>query len=263
MTNESIYDVWRPVDSPWARWVKPVVFPFLRPVDHGAGKYSVQDWQVTFQSDTAIIADLRGAEGISAGIALARAGYLPVLVYNACPTGTSDNVRPEIVSAQNSGAIIPPAVVDMTSILAALCATTQDLVSLNLASQAPPVFLLDANRRGLGIPYGPGWFDNRSFVTPADFPSAEYFQSHGISRVILVQATRDINVDLSQVLLGLQSHRMTIATQAPWQPWSPRPIVVKPPNLIVSIWEWLRQKLGYHRDPFSGSFGGVVPHSSG
>jgi hypothetical protein len=56
---------------------------------------------------------------------------------------------------------------------------------------------------------------------------------------------------------------MAIATQAPWKPWGPRPLVVKPRILIISAWEWLRRKLGYRHDTFHGSFGGVVPPSSG
>lgn len=41
-----------------------------------------------------------------------------------------------------------------------------------------------------------GWFDNRSFVASSDFPSADYFRRHGISKVILVQPTSRINTDL-------------------------------------------------------------------
>ena len=262
MTNEDVYQVWRPNNSPWSQWVKPVVFAFLSPADHGGAEYSVQDWQVLLQPDTAIIADLPGAEGISAGIAMARAGYLPVLVYNACPTGTYDGASPEFVSIQNSQPVSPPVTVDMSSILKAICATTRELGLLALSAQAPPVFLLDGNRGGIGIHYGPGWFDNRSFVTTYDFPSADYFRSQGISKVILLQPTSDINMDLLQVLLRLQREGMAIAIQAPWRPWEPRPLIVKPPMFIISAWEWLRRKFGYRRDTFHGCFGGVVPPSS-
>ena len=246
MTNESIYQVWRPEHSPWSRWVKPVVFPFLTPGDQRSEGYLVKDWSAPLHVDTMIIADLPGAEGIAAGIALARAGYLPVLVYNACPAGTY-------------GASV---VVDMSSILSALCAATKELSRHNLSSQSPPVFLLDNNRGGAGISYGPGWFDNRSFVTSSDFPSANYFARHGVSKVILVQPTTKIKADLLQVLLRLQRGGMTVAVQAPWKRWAPVPLHIKPKMFLLSAWEWLR-KLGYRRDPFHGCFGEVVPPRSG
>src|SRR5262249_33379996 len=85
MTNDSIYEIWRPANSPWTQWVKPVVFPFLRPPAHERDDYVIQDWRIPLCADAAIIVDLPGAEGVSAGIAMARAGYRPVLVYNACP----------------------------------------------------------------------------------------------------------------------------------------------------------------------------------
>jgi hypothetical protein len=151
----------------------------------------------------------------------------------------------------------------MSSILRAICATTTELAALALSAQAPPAFLLDGNRSGLGIPYGTGWFDNRSFITSSDFPTADYFTRHGVSKVIFVQPTHDIKADLLQVLLRLQREGMTISTQTPWNLWAPRTLKVKPPMFIISAWEWLRRKLGYRRDPFHGCFGGVVPHSSG
>jgi hypothetical protein len=262
MTIETIYQIWRPDESPWSKWVKPVIFPFLRPEDHGDAEHSVQDWRVPLDPGATIIADLPGAEGVSAGIALARAGYRPAPVYNACPSGAYEGADAEFVSIRNSQPVSPPVAVDMSSILRAICATTDELASLDLSAQAPPVFLLDGNRGGAGISYGPGWFDNRSFVTPSDFPTADYFRRHGISKVILLQPTRNINADLLQVLLRLQREGITIATQAPWETWAPKPLAVKPPMFLVSAWEWLRRKLAYRRDPFHGYFGVVVPPSS-
>jgi hypothetical protein len=260
MTNEEIYEIWRPASSPWGQWVKPVVFPFLKPEAHGRDEYSVQDWHVMLCPDTAVIVDLPGAEGVSAAVAMARAGYRPVLVYNACPNASFDAGSPEFGPMRNTQSTSPPVVVDMSSILTALCATTKELASLRLSEQAPPVFLLDGNRRG--FPGEAGWFDNRSFVASSDFPSADYFRRHGISRLLLVQPTSGINTDLLHVLLRLQREGMTVAMQAPWEPWTPRPLIVKPPMFLVSVWEWLCRKFGYRRNDFHSSFGGVVPHSS-
>lgn len=270
MTNEDVYEIWRPENSPWRQWIKPVVFPFLNPEVHGRGEYSVQGWQVTLHSDTAIVADLPGAESVSAGIAMARAGYLPVLLYNACPNAAFDAASPGSVSIRNPQPkrypqpISPRVVVDMSSILTALCATAGELASLSLPAEAPPVFLLDSNRRGLGIAYRPGWFDNRSFVAPTDFPSAEYFRSHGIGKLILIQPTPpNISPDLRQVVLRLQQEGMGIAMQAPWDRWEPCGLVVKPPMFLISAWERFRRKFGYRPGIFHGSFGGVVPPGSG
>jgi hypothetical protein len=259
-TNDerNIYQVWRPEGSPWSKWVKPVVFAFLRPGDHGDDQYTVQDWQVPPHPDAAIVADLPGAESVSAGIALARAGYLPVLVYNACPTEVTGGVSSELDSQH----ISPPVAVDMSSILSAICSTTKELASVAISAQAPPVFLLDGNRRGLGTSPGPGWFDNRSFVTSSDFPSADYFRLHGISKIILLQVTPSIHPDLLHVLLRWQREGLIMATQAPWKPWAPSPFTVKPPAFIVSAWEWISRKFGSPRNFPDGSFGVLLPPSS-
>jgi hypothetical protein len=258
MTNESIYEIWRPANSPWTRWVKPVVFPFLKPEAHNCDDYAIRHWPVPLCPDTAVIADLPGSEGVSAGIAMARAGYRPVLLYNACPNAGSGALPQEFGHADSAS---PPVVVDMSSILTALCATTKELVSLRLSEQAPPVFLLDANRHG--FPAEPGWFDNRSFVTSSDFPSVDYLRLHGISRVILVQPTSKTDADLLHVIVHMQRLGMNMELQAPWAPWAPRPHVFKPPMFLVSAWEWLRRKFGYRRNYFDSSFGGLIPHSSG
>lgn len=258
MTNESIYEVWRPANSPWTRWVKPVIFAFLDPTVLTGDNHPIEDWHIPLYEDAAIIVDLPGAEGVSVGINMARAGYRPVLLYNACPHAGFSTTSQELGRPGDTGN--PPVVVDMSSILTAVRATTEQLASLPLPDQAPPVFLLDANRRGFSGE--PGWFDNRSFVTSFDFPSVDYLRSHGISRVILVQPTSTTQGDLLNVVLNMQRLDMPIVLQAPWELWSPRPHVFRPPVFLASAWEWLRQKLGYRRN-FDSSFGAVIPHNSG
>jgi hypothetical protein len=181
---------------------------------------------------------------------MARAGYQPVLVYNACPG--------ESPAGQN---VSMPAV-DMSAILSAVCDATAEIASIQHPSDAPPVFVLDVNRAGLGSAPDPGWFDNRSFVTSSDFPSAGYLRSHGISRVTLLQPTPDIHPDLLQVLLQWQREGIAMTMQIPWEPWAPSPIAVRPPSWTVSAWERLCQKFGYRRNFAGGSFGALVPPSS-
>lgn len=259
MTNESVYETWRAADSPWPQWVKPVIFPFLTPAALESD-YVIQDWPLPLCADTAIVIDLPGAEGISACIAMARAGYRPVLLYNACPNADYAEMSEAGLRAHADSAS-PPVVVDMSSILAAVCATSKELASLRLPLQAPPVFVLDASRRG-GYSE-PGWFDNRSFVTVFDFPSVDYLRRRGIARVVLVQPSSETNLDILQVMLQMQRSGMTMGLQSPWVPWDPRPHVFRPPIFFVTAWEWLSRKVGYRRNEFNSSFGGVIPHSSG
>lgn len=249
MTSAEVYQIWRPEAWTWSRWVKPVVFAFLRKEDLERDEYAVPEWQAVLHSDTAIIADLPGEEGIRAGMALARAGYLPVPVYNACPTGEAHEADSRVA-------------IDMSGILAAICGASRELASFDLSRNAPPVFILDSRRHGSWIGNESGSWDNRSFVTASDFPSAEYLRSHGISNVILVQTSSQICGDLREVLLQLQRDGMTLARLDPWKEWDPSKVVVKPPMILVSAWEWLSRKAGYRRNRLDGTFGGVVPRSS-
>ena len=161
----------------------------------------------------------------------------------------------------NTEPVSPPVVVDMSSILTAICATAKELASLPLSEHAPPVFLLDGNRSGSRGE--PGWFDNRSFVASPDFPSGDYFRRNGISRVILGSAHLPHQLGRSASFLAYSVKACRIAKQAPWEPWAPRPFVVEAPMFLVSAWERLCRKFGYRRNGFHSSFGGLIPHSSG
>jgi len=261
MTKDQIYEIWRPAASPWSRWVKPVLFSFLREQDLKAANYRVPDWRVPLVTDAAIIADLPGADGVSVGTALCRAGYRPLPVYNACPYATYDPDSGATFAICRTQPLAAPVLVDVLPIMSALCGTAEELALANLPASAPPVFLLDSNRRGPTAAPDPGWFDNRTFVTVADFPSADFFKEYGVSKIVLVQTESRIQADLLQVLLALQRDGMTIARQTPWEPWEPRSTTVKRPPIIVYAWEWLRRAFGYRRNSF-GSFGELVRPSS-
>jgi hypothetical protein len=251
MTQDELYDIWRPADSPWSVWVKPVLFAFVRAKNLKRQGFPRMSWHVPRDEGTAVLIDLPGEEGVAAGIALSRAGYRPIPIYNASPFVTHDPpVEP----------VDAVAVVDVIPILHALCASANDLAAASLPPAAPPAFLLDANLEGFAGP-DPGWFDNRSFVTPKDFPSADFFRQHGLNRLVLIQKYLKIPSDLLQVLLRLQAGGLTIARQIPWQAWDPQPFPVKRPALVTQAWGKLHRAFGYRRDAF-GTFGARVPPSS-
>jgi len=262
MTGDEIYEIWRPSASPWSPWVKPVLFSLLREQDLATANYSVPPWRVPLELDTAIVADVPGAEGVSIGIALCRDGYIPIPVYNACPFATP---IPDFVSIVHSGTDTPVperVAVDVLPIMSALCGTAQELATANISGSAPPVFMLDSNRRGLIAHPDPGWFDNRSFVTVTDFPSAQFFRQHGISKIVLVQESSKVDGNLKEVLLAWQKEGMAIAQQEPWELWAPRPVKIEGSSIFSRAWEWLNRAFGYRRNALGG-FGGVVPPSGG
>ena len=131
----------------------------------------------------AVVIDLPGAKAVSIGIALAKIGYRPVPLYNALPL-------PQPIDSRHPAHTYSPARVDVVPIISALKAGAEILALLKLAPDAPPAFLLDAERRGNWLSQSPDQFDNRSVSFPTDFPSAAVLSSNGIRSVLLVQRDR-------------------------------------------------------------------------
>ncbi len=261
MTRDQVYEIWTHETSPWSRWVKPVLFSFIGERELQAEKSSIKRWRIPLSTDVAIIADLPGEDGVLVGLALCFEGYRPIPVYNACPFATYDPYCDEIVSIMRTHVVSAPAVVDLIPIMSALCGAAGELAAANLPSLAPPIFLLDANRHGCTLRPNPGWFDNRSFVATADFPSTQFFKEHGISLIVLVQNKPKIQPDLLHVLLALQRDGMKIARQTLWEPWEPQAVKVKRPPVFAYAWQKFLFVVGYHRDPL-GCFGELVRPSS-
>ena len=86
MNKEEIYSIWAPDESLWSRWAKPVLFAHLdsSQID-GTEAPGKVDWCPPPAENVALVLDLPGAEGVLAGVALARCGYRPVPLYNAVP----------------------------------------------------------------------------------------------------------------------------------------------------------------------------------
>ena len=261
MTPEEIYEIWRPSEGIWSRWVKPILFSFMKPEGAIVTSLPEPGWQVPLDAGTAIIADLPGTDGVALGMALARTGYRPIPVYNATPFAVTLNT-PEA----GRDARFPPTV-DLAPIVDRMLSATSELRALELSASAPPVFLLDANRRGGLASPGRLYFDNRSFVSPSDFPSAGFFRDHGTSRIVVVRpaakllSSSKIPPDLATVLMGLQNGGLAISEQASWEPWHPAGTVVKPPGVLGSMWNRLVAAT-YKRGPL-GNFGEIVKHSGG
>jgi hypothetical protein len=228
-------------------------------------------WAIDSERGTAIVVDLPGAEGVALAMSLATIGYRPVPLYNACPEPAGER-----------------AIVDVRPIMFALAAATSSLESMTLPDDAPPAFLLDAERNPATVtppasvvadqsgtlpPFltkGPedavgsfsATFDNRSISLPTDFPSASFLQSRAIRRILLIQrGRREPAADLSHSLLRWQQAGLTIVAVDLSEPDPPGPITVKRPPAFRVLWYNLLAKLGLRASPLGG-FGGFLPMPS-
>jgi hypothetical protein len=133
--------------------------------------------------DVAVIVDLPGDAGTLAGVALADFGFRPIPLYNAVPS--------------------PVGVVNLSGIMATLVNAAEKVGAL--APDAPPAFLLDADRASHVWPVEPGVFDNRSFCRESDFPSAETLRQAGIRRIVLIQGAPLVADDLEATVFQWQA----------------------------------------------------------
>jgi hypothetical protein len=249
MTNQEIFDAWTPPAAIWSPWVKPVLFSQMDAFspEANAPQETPQDvsWAADSNRAVAIVADLPGAQGVSLALHLATINYRPIPLYNACP-GPADGTT----------------VVDVRPIAAALAAAVSTLSGITLPDDAPPAFLLDANRNS-AIARTPGRFDNRSISLPTDFPSAHLLLSRGIRRVLLVQEGREEpQADLSHTLYRWQEAGLKILALDVKNPAPPRPITVQRPKAFRLLWYNLLAKFGLKANPLGG-FGGKLPMASG
>ena len=254
MTRQETFDAWAPPAAIWSPWVKPVLFASLP--DDTVGDASPLDvarinlaWVPAPTERVALVLDLPGAEGALIGVALAASGYRPIPLYNAHPGPRSTNVNSPL----------PLALVDTRAIAAVLAAGTSLLRDAHLPFDAPPAFLLDADRRtGVGPPT-PGRFDNRSISFPTDFPSANLLLSHGIHRALLLQQTlARPQEDLAHTLrrwahAGIRVQSIALGSDTP-----PADCNLAPPSCLQIWWHSLTAAIGLRRNPLGG-FGGLIP----
>ncbi len=255
MEGLQLFEIWAPPESVWSRWAKPALFAELTPATfsnlgadapaEGVEATVVQpppDFQVDIW--TAFIVDVPGARAVEIGMAMARAGYRPVPLFNT--------------------AYHPFAIVPVNEIVRRLQDGAAELPGLAIPADAPPAFLLDSNRLDPKAPASPGKFDNRWIVFPQDFPSANFLRSRGIQRVVVLQTELLMGkprLDLSHVLLRWREAGIELYVQDPEGTQSPRPMEVDRPSLFRNVFYRALTMFGMRRNS-AGGFGSIVPQPS-
>ena len=257
MTKEELFEIWAPPGGRWSPWVKPVLFA-CAPDAPVLPSLSLPAFDTTslpsVEEQTALVIDLPGAEGVQVGLALAVRGFRPVPLYNALPSPNAPTFVPQTLGSS--------ALVDVSVILDALRTQASPLHAFNLPLEAPPAFLLDANRRGEGQFPSPGRFDNRSISFTTDFPSATFLKANHLQRVALVQSGRDLpQPDLAHTLRRWQEGGIQIALKRLDYPGAPQPIEIQKPSAFGLLWQRALGALGLRRHGLGG-FGGYVPMPS-
>ena len=192
MTSREAFEIWASKSSKWTSWVKPA--PFVMSGAGGANNknpdhYINNDLPVIMyldepKKDTAIFLDLPDYYSINEGLALAKIGWRPVPLFN----GTNEQ----------PGSM---ALVDNHGIEKALLWGAEVLKSIGFDMEAPPVFLLDSNRRHR-YKMNVSVFDNSWDLFKQDIPSAEYFLENGISKIII--RGEKVEKDLRLIFRGFQ-----------------------------------------------------------
>ncbi len=268
MDASQLFDVWAPEDSLWSRWAKPALFAAqaptptatpppppnampvmpVHPIEGGGVVVTAppppeppQYEQGPVDIWTAFVVDMPEARPVGIGLALARAGYRPVPLFNT--------------------AYHPQAIVPVEAILNRLREGAAELQGLPIPANAPPAFLLDSNRLASPDLAKPGKFDNRWTVFPQDFPSANFLLAHGIKRVVLLQP--DIfggkpRVDLAHVLLRWQQAGVELYVQDPEGSLAPRTMTVEKPSSFRSLFYRALTLIGRRRNS-AGGFGSIIP----
>ena len=194
MSGKEAYRIWAPAGCKWTDWVRPV--PFMAAGDvsriYCDSDYAVPAAEYIDANNTgaAVIVDLPGAESVKEGIALAKAGYRPVPIYNG--------------TVEQPGA---RAAVDNRSVGLALVMAARELERIEIRSDAPPAFLTDSNRMNR-YRMDASLFDNSWDVYAQDLPSADYLLKNGIWRVIVVGES--VSKDLKKILYGFQKRKIEI-----------------------------------------------------
>ncbi len=271
MDKHELFDVWAPRGSVWSAWAKPVLFAHLprtlpvveppAPPDTDAldllesrheGLPVVQpppppdlSWVPPGPERWAVVVDLPGVEAVRLGAALAERGYRPVPVFNACP---------------------PPAgtlaVIDVESTLAALVYYARRLGERVLPEDAPPAFLIDANRQRPLQPVQPKLFDNRSVLFVTDFPSANFLAAQHIERAVLVsEQPGRIDQDLAYVLRTWQRAGISLSMKRVTDPGPLQPLAIGDGWLLFDFLHRLTSALVLRHNPLGG-YGWFVPEAA-
>ena len=99
------------------------------------------------------------------------------------------------------------ALVDNKDIEEALLWGAKKLEKIKIANDAPPVFLLDSNRRHR-FKMNVSVFDNSWDIYDQDMPTGKYLKNNGINKIIV--RSEKINQDLASILYKFQNIGITI-----------------------------------------------------
>ena len=211
MTGKELYRIWAPVGKKWVDWVRPVPFVEIEECSKGFvfSNFAVPaiDYIDEIGKNAAIIVDLPGAESVEEGIALAKAGFRPIPIYN----GT--------IEQQDARATV-----DNQTVGKALAWGAKKLGEMDLADDARPVFLLDRNRLNR-FKMEISLFDNSWDVYHKDLPSAEYFFENGIREILVVADS--VSEDVKKILYGFQKKQIRIFLKKGYLP--PKKITLHKP----------------------------------
>lgn len=248
MTARELYEIWAPETSVWTRWAKPVLFAeigmgtvAMPPSLVGSPAAQIGDIgeiPVLSMVPTAVVVELPALQAVEAGLALARAGFRPVPLFN--------------------GAIDSNPAIDVRPALQRLIEGAEILSRLSLLPTAPPAFLLDVERTAPRKPAGPGVFDNRWLTFPQDFPSASFLLSQQIRRVVVLTQDGSGNFaeDLAHVLLRYQEASLPILAAGIGR--DPELVTVKRPSRFRHLWYRSLALAGLKRNS-AGGFGAAIP----
>jgi len=258
MNKEEIFAAWSPENSPWSRWTKPVLFAhtaLIPAATESQGPAFDLNWCPTPEEKVALVLDLPGAEGVWLGVALAERGYHPVPLYNALPLPLGEPMLDPL-----SGRRV--AAVEVVPIVWALRQGAERLAHLQIPADAPPAFLLDANRQGDFRRMLPDEFDNRSVCFTTDFPSANFLLASGIQRALLVQKSLTMpQPDLAHALRRWQEGGIALERVRIDLPSAPERFEVPRPSWFGAMFQRTLLAFGLRRVS-GGGFGAWVPESS-
>ena len=198
MEKKELFKTWAPPSAPrWSQFAKPALF-IQAPLTQGPGGLFIEEVPSQIKNlsvrETMVIVDLKGARSVSGALALAKAGYRPVPLYNG------------IQEAQIGDLTLA---VDQKEVVEALVIGADLLPGMPLFDDAPPAFMLDYNR-DKKLDDLTGIYDNRWSADFEDLPSADYLKGSFITDVIL-WTEGEVRRDLQPILKQYQQEGLEVS----------------------------------------------------
>ena len=209
MNGKKFYKKWVPIGARWVEWVRPVPFIAMNDEIQTSMIFNFCIPKVNYlaevSADTAVFVDVPSYEGVEEGLALAKLGFRPIPLYN----GTKE---PEEAMA----------LINTQGIESALRWGALQLEKIAISNDAPPAFLLDSNRMHRHK-MNSSVFDNSWDLYHQDIPSAEYFLTQGIDKIVV--HGEKVQRDLSTIFYKFQVKGMTIFITNGFE--KPKAVVIK------------------------------------